>query len=58
MSKMETFHVETASRRSVRELVETFQQQQIQNNKKTEKTDETIQHMAKKMQEYDLIQQK
>lgn len=55
MSKIETFQVESASRRSVRELVDSFQKQQNENNKKTANLEEKISGLQKKFEDVNLL---
>lgn len=55
MSKMETFQVESASRRSIRELVDSFQKQQNENNKKTANLEEKISGLQKKFEDVNLL---
>lgn len=55
MSKMETFTVESASRRSVRELVDSFQKQQNDNNLKTTSIEVKIAALTKKYEDTSLL---
>ena len=55
MSKMETFQVESASRRTLRELVDSFQKQQNDNNKKTAVIEEKISGFQKKFEDVNLL---